>query len=174
MLIALLISQYMTKRDKWRHTLVWGLAVLGVANIMDAIFTLKCSETLDSACKIPVDISFVHYRMPSHGYSSIIIALCYFVLPLAGFIYGRSKNYKLLTGFSALTVLVALASFISAIAGYISEQSFSVRTSGTIQEMQMIIVGIWLVVWILNVCIPGHLAKGRPHRDSADSAEEPV
>lgn len=153
-LLALLLAQYLKHKDRWRHVLVWSLAILGVANVMDAVFTLPCSETLDKGCAVPINISLRHLEIPSHGYSSVIIALCYFILPLAGLIYGRARKFRYLTFFSLVAVLVALASFASAISEYLKAQAFSVRTSGLGQEAQMIVMGVWLVTWAFDVCKP--------------------
>ena len=153
-LLALLLAQFLQQKDKWRHTLVLGLAILGIANVLDAFFTLPCSETLDKVCSVPINISLRHLEIPSHGYSSVIIAICYFLLPLAGILYGRAKGFKYLMAFSMIAALVALASFTSAISEYVSSQSFSVRTSGFGQEAQMIVMGVWLVTWAFDVCKP--------------------
>jgi hypothetical protein len=159
-LLALLLAQFLKQKDRWRHVLILGLAVLGIANIMDAVFTLPCSETLDKACKVPINVSLRHLEIPSHGYSSTIIAICYFLLPLAGIIYGRAREFKYLTVFSVIAALVALFSFGSAIAEYANEQAFSVRTSGISQEAQMIVMGIWLATWAFDVCKPK--IRGKP------------
>ena len=153
-LLALLLAQFLQQKDKWRHTLVLGLAILGIANVLDAFFTLPCAETLDKVCNVPINISLRHLEIPSHGYSSVIIAICYFLLPLAGILYGRAKNFKYLMVFSVIAALVALVSFASAISEYVSSQSFSVRTSGFGQEAQMIVMGVWLITWAFDVCKP--------------------
>lgn len=151
MLLAILLSQYVDQRSRWRHALLWSLAILGFANVMDATFTLHCSETLDPHCTIPVSLSPGHFELPDHAYSSVVIAVCYLVMPLAGYVYGRANKMKLLTGFSILAVLVAFATLVSACEGYFTNGSFSVRTSGTLQELQMIIVGLWVVALAYDI-----------------------
>ncbi|HET9721410.1 MAG TPA: DUF998 domain-containing protein [Candidatus Saccharimonadales bacterium] len=122
------------------------LAILGVSNIFDAIFTLPCSETLSQRCVIPVNLSLTHYQMPVHGYSSIIIAICYLLVPLAGLIYANRRNLRFLRAASWLAILVAIADFVLASLQYISSQSFSVRTSGFGQEVHMLVFAAWIIV----------------------------
>ncbi len=124
---------------------------MGLANVMDATFTLHCSETLDPNCTIPVSLSPGHFELPDHAYSSVVIAICYLVMPLAGFIYGRANRFHLLAGFSILAIAVAIASLVSASVGYLNNGSFSVRTSGLGQEVQMIVVGLWLVILVTDI-----------------------
>ena len=126
-------------------------AVMGIANIADALITLPCSVTLSSTCSIPVRISFSHYQMPAHAYSSIALAVCYFLLPLAGLVYGLRQKHRLSIAVSALTLGSALYSLGSALGHYIHIHSFTVRASGGGQEAEMIILVVWLVVFYLSV-----------------------
>lgn len=125
--------------------------ILGVANIADALAALPCSETLNNHCVIPVSISLSHYQVPAHGYSSTLIALCYFLLPLAGVMYGLGRRSQFILITSSLVVADALASFVSAIINYIHNHSLSVRTSGTGQEVGMIILAVWLIGFYLYI-----------------------
>jgi hypothetical protein len=120
-------------------------AILGVANIVDALTTLPCSETLSRQCLVPVTISLSHYQVPAHGYSSTVIALCYLLLPLAGLAYGLKRKLWFISALSFLVVADAVTSFVLALANYIHDRSLTVRTSGAGQEVEMMILGIWLI-----------------------------
>ncbi len=43
--------------------------------------------------------------------------------------------------------MVAVVSFISVLGQYAAKNSFSMRTFGTTQETQMLLIGLWFVVW---------------------------
>src|SRR5579862_3043493 len=86
------------------RAIVIGTAVLGVANIFDALASLPCSETLDKNCYVPVSISPSHFQVPAHGYSSTVIAICYLVLPLAGLIFAYHRRLKVMALVSLITV----------------------------------------------------------------------
>jgi hypothetical protein len=146
-LLALYTFRQLVIHTKPLKYLIYGTTVLGLANIVDAILPLRCSETLNTSCNIPVVLSLTHYQMPSHAYSSVIIAVCYLILPVAALIYATLHKMKILMVFSALAAAVALESLLSAVFQYLSENSFTVKTSGAGQEFQMIILGLWFIVW---------------------------
>jgi len=152
--LARLLSKLPASTSRWRQTMLYGLIILGLANILDAGLPLKCSETLDRGCTIPVSLSPSHLQLPSHAYSSVTIAVCYFVLPLAGFFFAFARKFRFLGILSTLAILVALFSFISAVTGYLSQHSLSVRTSGAGQEIQMLVIGAWLVAWCWSASRP--------------------
>lgn len=158
-ILALLMSQKLSVVSKARTVLLWGTAIMGTANIIDALFSLPCSETLDSGCSLPVNISLNHFQMPSHGYSSIIIAICYFALPLAGFVYASAQKSRDLMVLSIIALAVALESFLSAILQYSVHRTFSVKSLGLGQEVQMTIMGIWLVFLALDACKLSYLSN---------------
>lgn len=164
-LLALVMSQQPLLSSKARMVLIWGTAVIGAANIIDALFTLQCSETLNAACRLPVNISLNHFQMPSHGYSSVVIAICYFALPLAGFMYSIARKSRELMILSALAMAMALESFLSAIFQYIVHNSFSVKTSGVGQEVQMVVIGVWLIVWAFDACKLSYLTSSEMKKD---------
>lgn len=127
------------------------MVLLGAANVADALSTLPCSETLSAQCNIPVSLSLSHYQVPAHGYSSTIIALCYLLLPLAGLGWSLRRQLWPATLISAVTVVDALVSLGLALANYANSRTLSVRTSGAGQEIQMVILGFWLVVFYFLV-----------------------
>ncbi|HXY18084.1 MAG TPA: DUF998 domain-containing protein [Candidatus Nitrosopolaris sp.] len=167
-LLAILLAQYISLTDKWRRVLLWSLAILGAANFMDALFTLHCSETLDVGCRIPVIISWHRLQLPDHAYSSVIISISYLTLPLSAWFYARARELRLLTALSALAVLAAVATFISAISEYLSDKSFTVRTSGAGQEAQMLLLGVWFICLAWDITSGG--AKNPSGEDKLPAA----
>ena len=121
-------------------------AILGLANIADAISTLPCSETLSRRCQVPVSLSLSHYQVPAHGYSSTVIAFCYFFLPLAGLLWAGRQRLWPVVAISAVVLADALTSLGLAIANYLNSHSLSVRTSGAGQEIEMSLLAVWLIV----------------------------
>lgn len=144
-ILAIALKQFIDGRAKTGRVLIGGLFLLGVSNAIDALLPLSCSETLSSACKVPVSISLSHFQVPPHAYSSVLIAICYLVLPIAGLLYALGRKINLLIIISTVSILIALYSLLSAILQYESQNSLSVRTSGLGQEVQMAFLGLWLI-----------------------------
>ena len=157
-LFSFYLARRITRASIGGKVLIFGSAILGAANIFDALFALRCSETLNAGCSIGVSLSPSHFQMPAHGYSSVIIACCYLLLPLAGFLYGVAKQHKVLIFFSAVAAAMALESLLSAIFQYLSLQSLTVHTSGTGQEIQMLALAVWYV------CLAFSLRRPVPKR----------
>jgi len=134
------------KGRRYGQLLLIATAALGLANVADALAPLSCSETLDGACKIAVRLSH-GYSVPAHAYSSVAVAICYFLLPLSGLLFGRAIKSRFLTLSSGLLVILALYSFVSAVVNYIRISSLTVRTSGAGQEVQMLLLGLWLAAF---------------------------
>jgi hypothetical protein len=130
-------------------------ALMGVANIADAINTLPCSETLSQACQVPVSISLSHFQVPAHGYSSSVIAVCYLLLPLGGLFLAYRKRFWPLTVLSLLMVAESLASLGSALANYARHHGVTVQTSGRGQEWEMIVLAAWLIGFYFYIQRPG-------------------
>lgn len=130
-------------------------AILGAANIVDALFPLKCAQAVSSSCVIPFSLSLSHFQIPSHAYSSIVIAVSYFVLPLCGWFYirGKGKNLKLkiLNGAALLMAVLAVGSVLF---HYLITGSYNIRGTGASQEIQMLILGVWFVAYC-NVIFNG-------------------
>lgn len=127
--------------------LVVATTVLGIANAIDGLLPLSCSETMDAGCNIPVSISLTHFAMPHHAYSSIAIGLCYLLLPLAGYVYAGRLKLRFFSLVSAALLATALLSLVSVTREYISKGSFSVHTWGFAQEVQMTLLGLWFISW---------------------------
>lgn len=145
----LMKATYASRR--WAYILIIGIAVFGLANALDASFPLNCSNTLSHSCNVPVEIDFSRIILPSHAYSSVTIAVGYFLLPLAGYMYARSNQLRALERVSLVTIGVAIFSFASAIQGYLHHKSLTVHTAGLPQEIQMLIIGWWLIVWFYSI-----------------------
>ncbi|GEM_PF-2419762 len=154
--IVLAVLAYRLRRAthtnrRWAYILIIGLAVFGLANALDASFPLNCSNTLSRSCNLPIEIDFSRIVLPSHAYSSVTIAAGYFLLPLAGYMYARSNRLRSLERVSLITIGVAIFSFASAIHGYLHQKSLTVHTAGLPQEIQMLILGWWLLVWFYSI-----------------------
>lgn len=139
------------KVHKWLYILAIGLAVFGIANIIDAWLPLDCSNTISSSCQVTVTLSLSHIILPSHAYSSVIIAVSYLLLPLAGYKYARANRLRAFEHVSLITLGVASLSLATAIQGYLHQSSFTVHTAGFSQEVQMLIVGWWLITWLVSM-----------------------
>jgi len=143
-----LIQQYKTGR-------LFGLSVilLGVANILDACFVLPCSETLSNSCSVPISLSLHHFRMPAHAYSSSLIGLCYFILPMLALIFAYRKRLSRLVGFSLLVVLESLYSLGSLLVMYNRAGGPTTKASGSGQVIEMLLLGIWLVFCVYELAV---------------------
>jgi hypothetical protein len=128
-----------------------GLVVLGFANMIDATFILPCSQTLDSACNIPVNLSPHQFNVPPHAYSSVIIGVCYLVLPLLALIYSYRLQLNHLAAISLAAVASAIFSLLSVLIEYSKNGGPTTKTSGGGQEIQMLILGVWLVVGVYQL-----------------------
>lgn len=156
------------KTHKWLYVLVICLAVFGVANGVDALRPLNCADTISNSCQITVALSLSHIILPSHAYSSVIIAVSYFLLPLAGYKYARANRLLAFERVSLITLGVAILSFATFIHQYSHQHSLSVHTNGFPQEAQMLIVGWWLVTWFVSLqARPGleHMSHALTHRN---------
>lgn len=120
------------------------LAVLGFANIMDAAFVLPCSQTLSSACDVPLSLSFHNFQLPAHAYSSSLIGICYFLAPLAVLIYSLKAKLNNLAAISTVILLDSLYALVSALAEYQRNGGPTTKTTGAGQEIEMLLLGIWL------------------------------
>lgn len=59
---------------RWpQKTLGILLAVLGLANVLDAVTALRCTALADRGCSIPTRLNWHHPILPSHIFSSTII-----------------------------------------------------------------------------------------------------
>jgi hypothetical protein len=144
------------KSRPWGRPLAIWVAILGAANILDALLVLPCSETLNRGCRVLIGLSPHHFQMPPHAYSSTLIGVCYLIAPIYGLVYAQRHSLRTLYFISALTVLEAVYSLISAVVHYYSVGSVTVATSGLGQEVQMIIIGLWLAAasWSLFFELP--------------------
>lgn len=149
--VALILAKRPPKKGKSHVFLITGTLVLGIANIVDGLFPLHCSDTANAACTIPVRISLTHFALPDHAYSSIIIGASYLALPLAGLIYSWLHKLRAFMIVSGVATIAALVSFATAIEHYIIKNSFSVHTLGFSQEAQMLLFGIWFIFWYLGI-----------------------
>jgi hypothetical membrane protein len=139
------------KARKWLYVLAVGLAVFGVANGVDGLLPLNCSDTANSTCQVTVALSLSHIILPSHAYSSVLIAVSYFLLPLASYKYARANGLQALERVSLVSLGVSVLSFVTAIHEYVHQHSLSVHTAGFPQEAQMLIIGWWLLVLFYSI-----------------------
>jgi len=141
-------------------------AILGVANIVDALFPLRCSQASSAACIIPLNLSLAHFQLPSHAYSSIIIAISYFLLPLCGWFYAHNhpKTFGLMT-LNAAALLAALLAVGSVLLHYLRTGSYSMRGTGISQEVQMLILGIWFILYCMTLLKIKNTKQNTAHTD---------
>ena len=125
-----------------------SIAVLGAANIFDAFFKLPCSETLNPNCHIPVNLSFSSYSLPAHAYSSVVIGACYLILPVAAAVYSYRRGLKPVVWASLIIIVDDLFSLVSVIEDYIRNGGPTTRTSGSGQQIQMLLLGLWLTITV--------------------------
>ena len=145
-ILAVLLAKIMPRVRGYRW-LIFGAVALGISNAVDATQPLTCSETLSKSCSIPVQVSLHHLTIPSHGYSSVSIAICYLLLPVAGWVWAnqiKSKNFKII---SMVLSLVAVGYLTAAVIEYLVTGSFSEKAWGPTQEVQMLLLGTWFVYW---------------------------
>lgn len=129
---------------KGSAVIFWGLLILGIANAADALMPLGCSETLNSACSVPISISLHHFVLPDHAYSSTAIGIGYFLLPLGGWIYSKAQKMRTLLLVSRTVFALNLLVFASILHEYASV-GVTVKASGWLQEAQMLSIGAWIV-----------------------------
>ena len=144
---GILISKFMDLKSAAGKILTYGVVIFGIANVADALFVLPCAQTVDKNCLVPVSINLHHFQMPNHGYSSIILALLYFLLPAAGIYYSRKKSRSALFVTSLIAVAVALGAFASSIWQYVSIKGFTTDASGVGQGFQMLVLAAWFLGW---------------------------
>lgn len=145
--VAVLIYKKTRPGGIGARIIILATTLLAIGNFFDALIPLNCSEALSANCQLPVNISLTHLVLPDHAYSSIAIGLSYFLLPLGGFIYGKARGWRTFMYISAAVLAVALISFISVLGNYATKNSFSIRTFGLSQEIQMMVIGFWFVSW---------------------------
>lgn len=145
--LAVLMGQKIRPLKLGGRLIILATVILGAGNFFDALIPLNCSQTLSSACQLPVNLSLHHLVLPDHAYSSIAIGLSYFLLPLGGLIYALQMRLRTFMQISALVLVIALISLFSVLGEYVAKNSFSVRTFGLTQEIQMLIIGLWFIFW---------------------------
>jgi len=131
--------------SKLGRFLVYSLAVLGLANIFDAILPLPCASTV-SNCVGLESLSLKHLVIPYHTYSSIVIgAVMYAVIPLGGFLY--AKAYKLLKYISVANIALGIITLISAFFEFILLPNGHDHVVSFEQQLQMILLALWIVIF---------------------------
>jgi hypothetical protein len=122
------------------------LAFLGLSNIFVAMLVLPWSQTLSARCQVPLSFSIHNFHMPLHAYSSSLIGVCYFLVPLLVLIYSFKAKLSRLAVFSTIILLDSLYALVSALVEYQRNGGPTTKTSGAGQEVEMIMLGIWLVM----------------------------
>jgi hypothetical protein len=135
-----------TPRSKGGKTMAVLLALLGAGEIIDASLPLRCAESLGNSCVIPVSLSLRHLTLPSHAYSSVLIAAAYFLLPLTGIILSRKasigRSFLIL---SWVALLVAVFSFLQVMVDSLGNHSFESKGTGSLQSLHMLLLSVWFV-----------------------------
>ncbi len=145
-ILAVILAKAMVRASGY-YILIFSTVALGLANMADALQPLKCSETLTASCWIPVKVSLSHLTIPSHGYSSVVIGVCYLALPVGGWIYANHIKSKALKITSIILSAIAVAYLLAAVAEYLITGAFSDKAWGPSQEIQTLLLGGWFIVW---------------------------
>jgi hypothetical protein len=156
MAAAVLLLQYQKVHGlKTYYILILLTAVFGVANSVDALIPLNCAVTLGATCDSPVRLGLSHFSVPGHGYSSVIIALCYLALPLTGYVFAVRAKLSAFKTVSLALLAIAAVSLVAAGAEYLLMHTFSERAWGPSQELQMVAFSLWFIAWYAAI-LPKH------------------
>lgn len=124
-----------------------GALLLGVANIVDALVPLACTNIIDSSCQATVSLDINHLVLPRHIYSSVAIGFCILLMPLASWFYARRLNSFKLTRISGLALFSATI-FIAALGiGLITGSHRVEDIASYSQYTQMLLLGWWYIEW---------------------------
>jgi hypothetical protein len=125
-----------------KRAMVYVLAITGVAQVVDALMAMPCSGTVDQNCVVPVNLSLSHFYIPPHTYSSMVLGVCFLVMPILGLLIKTSRRF--FWYLSLITILVTLA-FFGILLGASQNGYFVANAAvGLSQEIQMLILGLWL------------------------------
>lgn len=140
--LALAAAGYLLlKKTPWRP-LAPIVVALGAADIVDALLPLHCAGSVDRFCNSSVSLSLSRWSVPEHSYSSIIIGICYLLLPVISMFYIQTRRFLAASLLSLLTTLIFFALlFTESLRGSYSGQSLV----GYSQMIQMLFFGWWLV-----------------------------
>ncbi len=144
---ALLLQYQQLHGLKTYYVLIVLTAIFGIANTVDAMIPLRCSVTLAMACETPIHIGLRHLTIPSHGYSSLIIAVCYLALPLVGYLFAHHAKLLAFKTISLALLAIAIVSMVAVAAEFLVVHTVSERAWGPSQELQMIAFSLWFIAW---------------------------
>jgi hypothetical protein len=138
-------------------TIAIASIILGLANILDATSPVECTYQ----CKTGLYASLSHL----HTYTSVVIVATLFVLTLSGLLFAIKNDNQKLKLLSLGTTAFTIFSIVFALVIFLINHSFSSHGYGPVQELQMIIFGIWLVYFCYLLSNSQHrLASNLQHR----------
>ncbi len=142
-LLALQLFRQLNYKNIFAKIALIFMAVLGLANIGDALMPLKCAPSLQGACGERVNLSLSNLQLPSHLLTSTLIVVSFFVLPLVGYFYAKRCSLKTLQAGSLAALAVMLASLAFGAKDYFS----STGSIAPAQWLQMLTIGWWFILF---------------------------
>ena len=143
---GLMLTQKIIQKRRFWPLLGIGSIVLGISNCVDALFPLPCSGTKDAFCNAPVRINWQRISLPDHAFSSTVIAVCFFLIPIAAIWYSKKvpdQKLRLL----AWSAFISLLVFFGALA---TANPFMDNLTGISQEIQLLLFSS-LVIYLAKV-----------------------
>jgi hypothetical protein len=138
-------------------TIAIASIILGLANILDATSPVKCTYQ----CKAGLYASLSHL----HTYTSVVIVAALFVLTLSGLLFAIKNDDQKLKILSLGTAAFTVFSIVFALIIFLINHSFSSHGYGPVQELQMLLFGIWLIYFCYLLPNSQHrLASNLQHR----------
>lgn len=134
-------------RSRLGKAISLGALLFGIANIVDALIPLPCTNIIDKGCSVPLTLNVNHLVLPRHIYSSAAIGFCILFLPLAGWIYARKLTNTKLKLISALALTTAFLFVVFLMVGSFSNNHFIDDSASYMQYTQMVVLGWWYIEW---------------------------
>ena len=150
---TLILFKTINKTKKYSVLIVTTVA-LGISNMLDALFPLRCSATNNPSCIININLNPSHFVFPSHGYSSVLIALCLLILPLFGFFIAKSIKSQQFKVISLVTFVANVLINLIVIYQYIINHTYRVPSIGIVSVdiqncLPIFLLGVWFISWLL-------------------------
>ena len=137
---------YRNKLPKIGKYFIAVCLVFALGNSVDGLLPLDCSETLSKSCSLNISLEPSHFLLPSHAYSSVLIAVSYFSLPLVGYLVAKeNKKASFFLRMSLVATIAALVFLLVAIISYYTHRSFDVPVSGWLQIVHLFIFSLWFL-----------------------------
>ncbi|HVX58248.1 MAG TPA: DUF998 domain-containing protein [Candidatus Saccharimonadales bacterium] len=120
--------------------------ILGPANCLDALLPLPCSGTVNPDCSAPLHISLHRISLPDHALSSVIIAACFLLMPLAGTALARAHEFRIFHRLSIAAVFLMVLFLAVLTIESFWENRLTDHLVGLAQQLQMLVFGVWFAL----------------------------